>query len=81
MSFSQDRAVVPAVGELLSRRPAEVDGDVLRAVVAKEDRQHSQMELLAPKNHASRATREAFASIIPSRPSKVIPDTGSTRAW
>ncbi|WP_406723643.1 serine hydroxymethyltransferase [Streptomyces sp. GD-15H] len=42
----------------------EVDGDLMRAVVAEEDRQHSQIELLAPKNYASRATREAFASIV-----------------
>jgi glycine hydroxymethyltransferase len=43
---------------------AVVDGEVAASLAREEERQRTQIELIAPKNYMSRATREALASII-----------------
>jgi glycine hydroxymethyltransferase len=43
---------------------SEADPLVRDAIEREEGRQQRQLELLAPKNYASRATREAFRSIV-----------------
>jgi len=43
---------------------AAVDAEIDVALAREEQRQRSQLELIAPKNYMSRAAREALASII-----------------
>jgi glycine hydroxymethyltransferase len=43
---------------------ADVDAEVAAAIAAEEERQRTQIELIAPKNYMSRAAREGLASLM-----------------
>jgi glycine hydroxymethyltransferase len=43
---------------------ATADAAITASLLREEERQRTQIELIAPKNYMSRATRQAFASII-----------------
>jgi glycine hydroxymethyltransferase len=67
-----NEAAVPTAEEM-GREPAAqffasdlpgVDADVAAALEREEERQRSQLELIAPKNYMSRAARQALASVI-----------------
>jgi glycine hydroxymethyltransferase len=59
-----DRPVLRAGPGFFTGDLAAVDAEIDAALAREEQRQRSQLELIAPKNYMSRAAREALASII-----------------
>jgi glycine hydroxymethyltransferase len=68
-----DEAAAPAADEMSGECAsaqffacdlAGVDAEVAAALEREEERQRSQLELIAPKNYMSRAARQALASVI-----------------
>ncbi|MEU4566201.1 serine hydroxymethyltransferase [Micromonospora sp. NPDC023956] len=58
------RVASEATAEFFTTELSETDPLMRGAIEREEHRQQRQLELLAPKNYTSRATREAFRSIV-----------------